>query len=153
VPEPIDAQELAILNPTANQSYGTWPLPCERDQQIRRLVDRLSDPQNSTSLAAGLSANTALTLYTFAERMASLAVRERSQQHILRGLIAASWAAARTTDVREVLLILPLLWRSMELLGIDRGSNLPRSTTGSTSTGANSSRPLLVEHLKTGASR
>jgi hypothetical protein len=51
--------------------------------------------------------------------MAALGVRTKSELPIRRGLIAAGIAATITTDIREVILILPLLWHSMDLLGID----------------------------------
>lgn len=105
--------DLDVLTSTAGQGYLHWPLPCATDQQIRELVDALvgKDPIELTREQSGV-------LKTFAERMASLSRFKSDAGHLRAGLLAAVFATG-SEDGREVLLVLPLLWRSAEVLGLD----------------------------------
>lgn len=104
---------LAILDPAQNEGYGNWPLPCVRDEEIGDLVRALLGPG-----AVQPHARHAPVLLAFAERMATLARRDASPEQLRLGLAAAGLAVA-TGDPREGLLVLPLLWRSADVLGLD----------------------------------
>jgi len=95
------------------------PIPSQRDEQITQLLDRVATPENRQAFRTIFNATHETPLTSYAERMAALAVRTKSELPIRRGLIAAGIAATITTDAREVMLILPLLLHSLDLLGID----------------------------------
>jgi hypothetical protein len=115
----LDPDELEVLNPYTHCGAGRLPIPSEWDEQMTRLIDRVATPENRQSLRTELVPHHDMAFLSYAERMAAFAVRTKSELPIRRGLIAAGIAATITTDAREVILILPLLWHSMDLLGID----------------------------------
>lgn len=114
----FDAADLAVLAPENNRGYGTWQLPCERDTEIAELLDRLDQPGDLAGLRGLLDTRYSTVLLAFAERMASLARRDRTPSHLRRGLLAAGLAAS-IGDQREATLVLPLLWRTAEILDLD----------------------------------
>lgn len=107
---PVD---LAVLEPSANVGYGLWPFPCPRDEEVAVVVRALVAPGAPRPTTAQRD-----VLRTFAERMATLARRELSPEPLRLGLAAAA-LTADVEDVRDTLLVLPLLWRSAEVLGYD----------------------------------
>jgi hypothetical protein len=115
----LTPRELEILDPYAHPGSVHLPIPSELDEQITRLLDRVATPENRQALRTIFNSRQDTSFLSYAERMAALAVRIKSELPIRRGLIAAGIAATVTTDDREVMLILPLLLHSMELLGID----------------------------------
>ena len=115
----LTPREREILDPYTHRGAGRLPIPSERDEQITRLLDRVATPENRQVLRTIFNHTHETPLTSYAERMAALAVRTKSEIPIQRGLIAAGIAAIVTTDIREVILILPVLWHSMDLLGID----------------------------------
>lgn len=115
----LDPDELEVLNPYTHRGSGLLPIPSELDEQTTRLLDRVATPENRLALRTIFNATHETALTSYAERMAALAVRTKSDLPIRWGLIAAGIAAVVTTDIREVILILPLLWHSMDLIGID----------------------------------
>ena len=120
------------LEPSQNTGYLSWELPSPRDYEIRDFLHALvtqqavHEPrgQSGTTITEGEG----LVLLVFAERMASLAVRHHDESLLQAGLSAAR-VACQAVDPREVILILPLLWRSAEYLQVD-----PVETFTSTST-------------------
>jgi hypothetical protein len=111
---------IPILELDANHGYGLEPIPVERDSQIARLLDDYaSAPQaESHDFRERLGVRHAPVLRAFAERMASLAVRECSLRPLRVALLALALGGA-ADDVREAILILPLVYRSAELIGAD----------------------------------
>ncbi len=129
----------AALDPSANAGYLHWPLPGPRDDEIRDLVAALvgagpggAGPGGAVaggsgtaggvaagSPAAGLSGEHATVLSAFAERMATLAVRQGATEPLTPGLHAAAVALAAADDRRDVLPVLALLYRAAELTGAD----------------------------------
>lgn len=102
-----------VLDPEQNEGYGNWVLPCVRDQEITDEVER-----RLTGDHGSLSPASAPVLRAHAARMASLARREGDLDRVRTGL--ATVALASTIDVsRDLLVVLPLLWRSAEVLGAD----------------------------------
>lgn len=106
----------AALDPSANAGYLHWPLPGPRDDEIRTLVTALV---TAGVPVAGLSGEHATVLSAFAERMATLAVRQGSTESLTPGLHAAAVALAAADDRRDVLPVLALLYRAAELTGAD----------------------------------
>lgn len=109
---PID---FGILEPDENEGYGSWHLPSARDEEIADLVRSLLGGDRTTE---GLGRQHAPVLRVFAERMATLARRETSLERLRVGLDALALASS-LGDSREALLIMPLLWKSAENLGLD----------------------------------
>ena len=107
--------DLSVLDPENNEGYGNWPLPCHRDGELRDLVTTLTAQRERPADAH------APVVRAFAERMATLARREASVDQLRSGLDAAALVSL-AGDVREGLLILPLLWRTAAALGLDAGS-------------------------------
>ncbi len=108
-----EGRDLAILEPDDNEGYGNWPLPCQRDMEIESLVRLLVADR-----PGDLRPHQSVVLLSFAERMASLARKERSVDRLRSGIRAAALAGA-VGDAREGLLVLPLLWRTASALGND----------------------------------
>jgi hypothetical protein len=115
----LNSHELEVLDPDKHPGFGRMPIPSKWDEQITWLIDRVATPENRQAFRTIFNARHETPLTCYAERMAALAVRTVSELPIQRGLIAAGIAATITTDIREVILICPLLWHSMDLLGID----------------------------------
>jgi predicted metal-dependent TIM-barrel fold hydrolase len=113
--DPLDAE---ILSSDLTHGYGPRRLPDELDQVLEKVVDAL-EQSGFVTLLEIFNARHADVFLAFAERIASLAVRRQSSKDIHRGLIAVGIAAELTTDIREVILILPLLWRSASVIGLD----------------------------------
>lgn len=114
-----DRPNLEVLGPGMNEGYLKWSIPHERDGQIAEVVDRFARDIEQGRPRAPLNGDQGKALAGFAERMAALAVRERDPEHLRRGLLALGLAASVSYDIREEILVMPLLWRSAELLGID----------------------------------
>jgi len=108
--DPID---ISVLDPNTNEGYLDWPMPSRRDDEIASLIDNLV-----SSAGKGLSPGHAGVLMAFAERVATLARRNRLPQSIRTGLLSAvlAWPFI---DPHEGMLVLSLLWRSAEVLGLD----------------------------------
>lgn len=109
---------LRVFDPDGHEGYGNWPLPSSADDEVENALAALTPDD-----ARRLSADEADVLVTFAERMAILARRSGDPERLRAGLAAASAAStAEEEDEREVILILSLLWRSAEVLGLDAES-------------------------------
>lgn len=102
-----------VLDPADNEGYGNWVLPSARDDEIGTEVERLLG-----DLLVELPDGADMVLRTYAARMASLARRELDLDRVRAGL-AAVVLAARGGEPRDVLVVVPLLWRSASVLGAD----------------------------------
>lgn len=112
--------DLSALAPERNIGYGNWPLPSERDTEFAKLVEQLAGPPGTSQALSQLSIDQGRVLNAFAERMASLAVRQHSELDLRHGLLAWAIAVSRSSiDVRDALLVLPLLWRSAQIIGLN----------------------------------
>jgi hypothetical protein len=119
----------SILETKANHGYGPKPIPIERDFEINEFLDAViaASPEERADLIASLDALHAPVLRAFAERMASFAVRQRSSEPLRRGLLALALGGA-ADDEREMIMVLPLIYRSAQLIDAD-----PDSLFGETS--------------------
>ena len=94
--------DLSVLNLAATVGYLRWPIPHKRDVEIARVVNRLAQDIEQDRPQTPLKPDQGQALAVFAERMASLAVRDQDPEHLRRGLLALGLAAsARTTSVRR----------------------------------------------------
>jgi hypothetical protein len=100
----------AVLEGALGTAYSRQPIPSGIDDALGEALARLSacDDVERAFLADGIAGDHARVLKLFAERMASLAVR-RGDPAPLRSGLAALLIAARSEDVREILLVLSLL--------------------------------------------
>jgi hypothetical protein len=122
----LHVPEVHVLDPASNEGYLSRPIPVARDTEIRDLL-AAAPPQ---TLAAVLDQSHAPVLLAYAERMAALAVRRHDPDVLRDGIRAVAAAFTVTADEREVLLVLPLLWRSAELLGLDPAAELAGPASG-----------------------
>jgi hypothetical protein len=70
--------------------YGSRSIPCEIDAQITDFVNiymRATEPEREETLS-NMRADFSDAFFVFSERMAALAVRERSRERIVNGLVA-----------------------------------------------------------------
>lgn len=80
----------AYFNANLQPYYISRPMPCEFDEKISGLVKLFIDslPEGRKLIIDSVPADDAAILTAFAERMASLGVRENSRRRLLEGLIA-----------------------------------------------------------------
>jgi hypothetical protein len=117
---PPTSRDLDILDVESNAGYLGRPLPSARDDEITALLDRARQDGRATQLVDLLRPRQDAVLRAFAERMAALAVRAGDRAVLRNGLLSAAVAfVVPDVDVREVLLILPLLWHSAGRLELD----------------------------------
>src|SRR6266852_7285814 len=106
-----------------NPGYGTLPIPQARDTEISNLLrawmalDELDRKQS----ALALSNEQRSTLLAYSERMASLAVRERSQELVTLGLVALGVDGWRA-DWRDNALIVNLHFDAAQRIGASPGT-------------------------------
>ncbi|HEY9472242.1 MAG TPA: hypothetical protein VIS06_00155 [Mycobacteriales bacterium] len=106
-----------LLVPRPRENYLRSPLPAPRDQRIGALVDQLESPDDFARVAAGIADLAETVLDVYAQRMAVLAVRRTAAEPLRQGLRAACLANS-VDDPRNVIVVLGLLWRSAELIGL-----------------------------------
>jgi hypothetical protein len=115
--------ELDILDPELNEGYLNQQLPSSRDREIVSLLNAATQSGQLEDLSHLLERPQSAVLLAFAERMASLAARTSDRDALRSGLLAAAVATV-ASDVRDALLVLPLLWRSAEHLKLDPATEL-----------------------------
>ena len=101
---------LAVLKLALDSEYYKQSLNCGIDQKLRGLISKIValEQADLDSILEKVSGDNARVLGLFAERMASLAVRLNSVEHVKDGL-AALLVYSRSEDPRDVLLVLSLL--------------------------------------------
>lgn len=118
----MDQIEDALISLASDRThgYGRRPIPDAVDSEVRGLVNGLrdADPGTRDALLSLMTEHHGSVLLAFAERMASLAVRSRDPQFLRDGLGALAFGS-RLVDSREAVLILSLVYRSLEKLGMD----------------------------------
>jgi hypothetical protein len=114
-----DASSFAILEPQNNIGYGREDVPCARDGQIKDLILDLTANVSFEQVMQLVPRDADGVLSGFAERSASLAVRHRDERELRAGLYATALALALTTDAREVLPSVALLYRAAAMIGHD----------------------------------
>ena len=101
---------IALLKLALESAYYQKPISCELDDEISDILVDLSahDQKDIELIADSVSGDTSRVLGLYAERMASLAVRENSIEPVKHGLIALL-IYEKAHDSRDVLLVLSLL--------------------------------------------
>lgn len=105
---------LRILSAGENASYGSQPIPNQRDSEIRALLSS-SDPSD---LVGDVRQEHFAVLRAYAERMASLSVRT-GDLSILRSGLTALGLAGLADGSREAIALLPLYDHAAGLVGAD----------------------------------
>lgn len=108
------------LTGTATDGYGTWPIPDPLDDHISSLIDKwrnLSSEEREVESKA-ITEEQCATLLAYSERMASLAVRTKSQDLVVLGLLALGIDGWQI-DWRENTLLLCLHFDASNKIGID----------------------------------
>lgn len=108
----------AWLDVAKNHGYGPLPIPVQRDDQISSLIEewKCLDALERTEASCSVTEDQAATLLAYSERMATLAVRVRSRDVILLGLLALGIDGWRS-DWRENTLVLCLHFDASKRIG------------------------------------
>jgi hypothetical protein len=116
--EAIDALDGAI-KAKKFFGYGRLSIPHELDSIPEQLVrSYLTAEQSPRELLSVLPRDAASVLLAFSERQAALAVRVQSHDMLKLSVLAVGLAAIITDDERQGMLVMPLAWRTAELLGL-----------------------------------
>lgn len=109
----------AILQPQNNVGYGSQDLPSTRDGEIRDLILHLADNDSFDHVTHLIPDGADLILGAYAHRAATIAVRRHDPRELRAGLIAAALAEPLSSDPREVIPALALLYRAAIIIGHD----------------------------------
>jgi hypothetical protein len=120
--DPDQTTELMARLGDVPEDYFWGPLPAPFDDAVAKVVDAYigGDEAERTAIIDAIDDDRAWTLSAYAERTASFAVHERSPEPLIRGLVAIGLAATELYH-KELLILLPLFWRSAERVGVDGG--------------------------------
>lgn len=108
---------LQKLGSEYTHGYGPYPLPCAIDEEVELLVHAVAG-EDESSTALDMTETHGFVFLAYAERMASLAVRENSVGILSKGM-AALGVASKLVYVKETLPILALMHNSACKLGVD----------------------------------
>jgi len=119
------AEQLALATWSGDYNGSHYlPIPHPRDEPVEALLRAYrADPQSDGAWVYADS-EVQWVLLSYAERMAALAVRLRSQPVLELAVLALG--LVRPWDGREKLIVLPTPWRSAEILGVDARSLFER---------------------------
>lgn len=98
--------------------YGPSRLPNNIDEEVEQLIDSILEVTDANKKLADLSQTHGMVLLAYAERMASLAVRQNRVDILLKAMKALR-VAGNLLDEKELLLILALLYNSANKLSAD----------------------------------
>jgi len=119
--ETLETEDLGPFLAAHNHGYADAAIPSARDTQIAAYLERLrSGGSGDLDRAAGaLGPAFTATFLVYAERMATLAVREHDTRHVLLGLraVALTWRAC--ADVRPAIPVIGLLYDATRRAGGD----------------------------------
>jgi hypothetical protein len=104
-------------------SYGPSPIPNSRDDAVAQFVDRTRSggPLAAAAVTAQVSERGRRVLRAYAERMASLAMRRRDAQLLVRAVVAVVLGGL-DQNALEALMVMPLIENSARLLEVDLAS-------------------------------
>jgi hypothetical protein len=108
---------IGVLEPAVNQAYLPKPIPTERDNEILQVLVSCIADNSVARFSQALKPGHASVLQAYAERMASMAVRNRNPETLRMGLFALL-LGCREPDNREMLTIFPLFLDAAQILGI-----------------------------------
>jgi len=112
---------LQEIEQEAEQRSYCQPIPCNIDHQLSALIGLFlkAHPPERQQFFSLVSSSFSGLLISFAERMASLGVTEKSRVRLLEGLIALVLEDYRGGDPKDNIMILPLLYHAAEKIGAD----------------------------------
>lgn len=114
------ADTIAKLEQSKVRAYSQTPMPSELDAEVIALIGRFTNStgQQRAALDALVADTHSFGLLIFAERMAALAVREKSAERVRVGLLAIAIENFRW-DLREDIMVMSLLYDSAVKIGAD----------------------------------
>jgi hypothetical protein len=114
----ILATLLEVLKKALVSAYYKQPIPSEIDKKITEVLASLGscDEKQFNAIVDRVVGDNSRVLGLYAERMASLAVREKNPERVKQGLLGLL-IYSRTEDPRDVLLVLTLLHDAVVKLG------------------------------------
>ena len=117
---PSLADTLVQLEQSRVRDYYAMPMPSPLDEAVAALARRYSQAPAAerTAIDARISLEHSYGFLIFAERMAALAVRERSVERVRDGLLGLALEHFRL-DLREDLMVFSLLHHSARRIGAD----------------------------------
>jgi hypothetical protein len=110
--------DLHVLDADANRGYLPMTIPIARDREIGQVLSQVVAERGISNLARSLQNGRELVLRAFAERMASLAVRNGDLESLRLGLIALL-LSSRGPDLRDSIAVVPLFYDAIARLGVD----------------------------------
>jgi hypothetical protein len=108
--------------------YLPLRIPHELDMYPHRVVEAYLANVEERELIQAISMMSGRILAAYSERQASLAVRQKSENILHHAVIAVGLSLSADAEVREQLVMLPLLLNSAHLVGIDVAPFLDEST-------------------------
>jgi hypothetical protein len=113
-------ESMRQLNPARLAGWGASRIPNAIDDEITDVINGYLelDDGGKRKVREGVERDQKFVFLAFAERMASLAIRQRSQEPLMMGMVAI-FLQVGTGDVREDILILTLIHAAAQKLGID----------------------------------
>lgn len=137
----LEKNFLEIKNLKGNYPFA--PIPCQIDEKISDQVKLFIQISPSERLIFYEKAEFISGFFlTFAERSATLAVREQSRQRVLEGLIALIIENCRAGDYRDTLGSLVPLYHAASKIGLDADALLKEVASSYTDNEA-------AKHMKT----
>ena len=117
----VDPDDLGPFLSANNYGYADVAIPSARDGQIAAYLERLMAAGSGKIDHAASTLGPAYTVafLAYGERMATLAVRERSTRHALLGLLAIALTWRACTDVRPAIPLIGLLYDAARRTGGD----------------------------------
>lgn len=109
------------FKPENSSEYKRFsPIPCGFDLRLSSFMDIFvkATKEEQSFIISSFSDDYSSTFFLFSERMACLAVRERSEKYLFEGLIAHAIEGAKF-DWRENILVLSLIYHSAVKIGVD----------------------------------
>jgi len=102
---------LSLLKQALDSAYYKHPIPSEIDEKLNEIIAGFEkyESYQLDLIADEVTGDNARVLGLFAERMASLAVREKNIDRVKQGLLGLL-IYSHTVDHRDVLLVLSLLY-------------------------------------------
>lgn len=102
------------------RAYGPAKLPCARDREVQEFVDDLRSrgPRAVSDAVAAVSEMGRRVLQAYAERMASLAVRTRDADQLVRALVAIV-VGGLDDNAYEAMMVMPLIEDGARRIGIE----------------------------------
>jgi hypothetical protein len=124
------SQAIYELSAAESRFVGYLPLriPHELDQYPSKIVEAYLAHVDERELIQAISPRSGRILAAYSERQASRAVRDNSECVLRRAVIAIGLSLAVSRDLREEILVLPLLLQSASLVELEIAPFLMDST-------------------------